>query len=205
MEKLRALYLKYLRHNLPKMKKDQLVDVIAPLLAKALNLENEGQAEVIRESLVNDMNRNPDMWSDDEKRTVLQGDEAPPALPDGESDEDMYTPQSLEQAIEYIKAIPTTDEILQEDIDNAAVVMEQLYPFLFTTEMPSISIIDDTLVFGWSKDKKGLVVIFTDDYVIMQSIPAHGGQGESLMQDEEGKLESEELDKLLKEIHRTVY
>jgi hypothetical protein len=205
MEKLRALYLKYLRHNLPKMKKDQLVDVIAPLLAKALNLENEGQAEVIRESLVNDMNRNPDMWSDDEKRTVLQGDEAPPALPDGESDEDMYTPQSLEQAIEYIKAIPTTDEILQEDIDNAAVVMEQLYPFLFTTEMPIISIVDDTLVFGWSKDKKGLVVIFTDDYVIMQSIPAHRGQGESLMQDEEGKLESEELDKLLKEVHRTVY
>jgi len=203
MSKIKSLYSKYLHHNLPKMKKDELVEVLASMMLSALDEKKSEHVGTMRESLKADMMRNPDRWSDEE-RAILQGEqEVPPALPAGESDNDMYASSDIDDVVAQLSLIEVSEDILVEDIDNACDIAEQLRSLLFHTEMPAVAITDDTLVLAWTKGSKAAVLVFLEGDVFLQ-LPHISREPNDLMLDMEG-LTKDSLDELLKAIHSVYY
>jgi hypothetical protein len=204
MSKLKVLYLKYLKHNLPKMKKEEMIEILAPLMIAALDARNPSHVETMEESLRADMVRNPDRW-DDEERAILQGEqEVPPTLPDGESDRDMYASSSIDDVVAQLQLIPISEDILLEDIMNASDVAEQMRNFLFNTEMPSVGITDDTLVLGWTNGGKAAVLVFLEGEVYLQ-LPHVSKEPNELVLGMEGGVNKEGLDKIIAAVHEVYY
>lgn len=206
MKGLLVLYKKYLEHNLPKMKKEQLVELTMKAMLAAIDEANEKEIEAILSALEKDIKRNPDRWDKDEIRAILQrGDEeVPPALPDGESDEDMYAPATLEEAAYYLQQLPETDEVTEIDIENAMLVIESLYPYLFSTEMPVIGISSGALAMAWVRERSGIALIFIDDSVYLE-YSDDGDLGRQIILSEEGTMSKEDVEAVLKEIHAIKY
>lgn len=204
MSKLKSLYLKYLQHNLPKMKKEEMVDILAPLMVAALDVRNPKHVETMEGSLRADMVRNPERW-DDKERAALQGEqEVPPALPDGESDSDMSASSSIDDVISQLQLIEVSDDILPEDILNAEEIAEQLRNYLFHTEMPSVGITDDTLVLGWSKGAKAAILVFLDAEVYLQR-PHVSKEPNELTLGIECGVNKESLDQIIAAVHEVYY
>jgi hypothetical protein len=204
MSKIKSLYLKYLQYNLPNMKKDELIEILTPLMIAALDENKESHREKMEESLRADMVRNPDRW-DDKERAILQGEqEVPPALPVGESDNDMYASSSIDDVVAQLDLIDASEDILVEDICNAEEIAEQLRPLLFHTEMPSVGIMDDTLVLGWTKGTKAAILVFLEGEVSLQK-PHITKEPNELMLDDEGGVTKDGLDQIIAAIHEVYY
>lgn len=203
MDSLKALYLKYLQINLPRMKKEHLVKVIAPLIVKAVDFTDETQCEVVREALANDMVRNADLWGEEEKAALL-GEEAPPALPVGESDEHIEAPLTMAASLEYLKVLVPSGDVTEEDLDNAHAVLEQLSSFLFDTEVPEIHQAKEALAFQWFKGKRGCMLLFTEGDVFIHSAKDRESD-RMLVLDEDGLLKKEDVEAILAEVHSVKY
>ena len=197
MSKLKSLYKRYLENSLPKMKKDELIQLFIPVMLAALDESKPEHIDKMKKAIIADMARNPEKWEDVGLPTE-QEEEG-----EMEEEDEMVFPESVESIIEYLRGIPLSDTVMLADIINATTVVQQLAPYLFSTEMPVVGLSDETLVMSWGSKEKVAVLVFYEDEVYLQQ-PHITKDANELELSEEG-LDSDDLQELIEAIHGVTY
>lgn len=187
------------------MKKVDLVELLAPLIIQQIDLEKDDNKDLLIENIVRDMERNPTLYSKEEREAVLNlGEDQVPPLPAlGESTGYIYTPADYEDLLHHIAKITPTDEILIQDILNATTLLKGIKPYLLDTELPVVKITDGILTLIWKgKHKAMLVSVFVEDNIVLDE----GAEDQIQLQfDDEGDLGKENTDLVVNLIHQTLY
>lgn len=200
---LAKLYEEYIRANLEKMSKSDVIDQFVSTVITSMDFNSpEVKAQVVKVLLKYELKKKERGIVEEAQLQQGDAEDAPESDSGEELDfSSMYKPSSFDDLLDHLTLLRTShaDIVEIEDMLNLVSVIKSLKPYMFDTEVPWIGLIDETLCIVWARDlKRNVIIAFLDG--MMQLELTHKEEYSELLLDDEGLLEEYHITEVLHEV-----
>lgn len=199
-KKLIEMYEEYLRENLSRGSREEIIDQFISTVIGFMDFNNpEVYAQVVKILLRYEQGKMK------KGAQPLQGDEEAELESDSGEELDftgMYKPSSFNDLADHINVLSVSHaNILEiEDVLNLASVVKSVRPYMFDIEAPWVGVINEVLCLSWTNTQgQEAVISFVEGMITLEF--SHKDDYYEIMLDEEDKVEQEQLMRLIVEAH----
>jgi hypothetical protein len=162
VKKIQKMYEEYMRENLTKMDKHEVIQQFVEAVLGITDLNNPEVYKQIVEILLRYEQRKA-------KAAALEAE----GLGEEEDEEldmsGMHLPKDFADLKHQLKLLSVNSELHMRDISNAIALTKQIEPYMFDMEVPRVGTINDVLCFTWGLEEAKMAVIsFVDGNTLLE-------------------------------------